>query len=345
MQAPLVSIIIVSYNGWSYLRECLASLKKVTYPKVEIIVVDNGSLDGTVEHLKKQFPRVIIVAQKENLGFAAANNIGYKKAKGEYILFLNNDTKATPSFLTNLIQVIEHDPSIGGVQAKLLLMDRPSYLDSVGSFLTYHGFLYHYGVNKKDSPRYDKQIPVFAAKGACMLFGKSTLDAVVLDGNVFDPRYFAYFEETDLCHRVWLSGKRIVFVPEAIVYHKMGATNVKLNNGLIQYHSFKNRVSAYIKNYNAFHLVTLLPIHIVACVVLIFLFFLKRKWEFASAIAKALWWNMANIGQTFRYRQYVQKTIRTVKDRDIFPFIVKHPRFSYYLSFGSSLADYQEDAV
>ncbi|MGH7203443.1 MAG: glycosyltransferase family 2 protein, partial [Candidatus Levyibacteriota bacterium] len=142
-----VSIIIINWNGLNYLQECLPSLQKQDYPNTEIIVVDNASSDESVSYLKKNFPKVRIVLNDKNYGFAEANNIGYKYITGDYVLFLNNDTKVTRNFLSILVKKLEKDETIGGIQSKILLMDKPDHYDSIGAFLTGTGILYHYGVS------------------------------------------------------------------------------------------------------------------------------------------------------------------------------------------------------
>src|SRR3989344_3605371 len=206
MKKDLVSVIIINWNGLEHLQKCLPSLYGQNYKKIEVIVVDNGSIDDSVSWLNKKYPKVKIVKNKENKGFAEANNQGYEITTGEYILFLNNYTKVTKTFLTELLKVLKSNDLIGGVQSKLLLMDSPTRLDSVGSYLTNTGFLYHLGVYAEDSKKYSKQLEVYSAKGACMLLKREVLKKVEVEGEIFDSRYFAYFEETDMCHRVWLAG-------------------------------------------------------------------------------------------------------------------------------------------
>jgi GT2 family glycosyltransferase len=146
---PLVSIIIVNWNGRQYLSECFSSLKKQEYTDTEVIFVDNASTDDSVEFIRKHYPRTKIIENTKNLGFAGANNIGFHQAKGELVLFLNNDTRVTKTFLTELVRVVLSSPKIAGAQGKMLLMDQPERLDSVGAYLTRTGFLYHYGLAKK----------------------------------------------------------------------------------------------------------------------------------------------------------------------------------------------------
>lgn len=327
---PLISIIIVNWNEKKYLEKCLQSLYKQVYRKFEIIVVDNASSDQSVAYIKENFPSIKIIRNRVNLGFAEANNIGYKEAKGKYILFLNNDTYVEKDFLNELVSVLEQDIKIGGAQSKILVMEKRDTLDSVGSFFTSTGFLYHYGALKKNSKKYDKQINIFSAKGACMIFKREVLEEVQVNGELFDGRYFAYFEETDMCHRVWLAGYKIVFVPSSIIYHKMGGTSTKLDNAFVQYHSFKNRINSYTKNLSPRKIITILPLHLLIVEVIAVLFILKLKPKLFFAINAAIIWNVKNIKCTLLKRNVIQSHIRKVKDKSIFQIITRSVFLNYY---------------
>lgn len=327
----LISIIIVNWNGLKWLPNCFRTLDKQDHKNFEVIFVDNASKDESVAWVKKNYPKTNIIINKENLGFADANNVGYKKAKGKYILFLNNDTRVTKTSLTELVTVLEKDDTIGGVQSKILLMDHPDTHDSVGAFLTPTGFLYHYGFGKKNSWKYNKEIELFTAKGACMMFRKDVLDAVSIRGDIFDPDYFAYFEESDLCYRVWLAGYRIVYAYKSVIYHKMGATSSSMNNAFIQYHSFKNRIRTYIKNFGIVNLLLILPIHVLLCEGFSAYSFLKGQFQLSWAVQKAFWWNIVHFGKTLELRNIVQTRIRKVKEGDVVKSIVRKPSLSYYM--------------
>lgn len=330
-QDQLVSIIIINWNGLRWLEDCFGSLSRQNYKNYEVIFVDNASKDESVAWVKKNYPKTKIIVNKENLGFADANNVGYKKANGKYILFLNNDTKVTKTFLTELLNVVESDKTIGAVQSKILLMDYPDTHDSVGAFLTPTGFLYHYGFGKKDSQKYNKEIELFTAKGACMMFRKDVLDAVSIDHNIFDPDYFAYFEESDLCHRVWLAGYTIVYAYKSVIYHKMGATSAGMNNAFIQYHSFKNRIRTYIKNFGIGNLILILPVHLLFCEGFSAFTFIKGQYQLSLAIQRAFLWNIVHFGKTIKMRDIVQTKIRRVSDNDLARRIVYKPSLSYYI--------------
>lgn len=341
MKNPLVSIIIVNWNGKHWLEKCLPSLYKQNYKNFEIVLVDNASTDGSIEFIKKYYPKVRkIVKNKENLGFAEANNRGYRVATGDYILFLNNDTEVTKEFLSILVKGLEKNKKIASLQSRMLLMDEPEKLDSVGAFLTRTGFLYHYGIAKRWQKKYNKKIPFYSAKGACMIFKKEVLDETLVDGEVLDSNYFAYFEETDLCHRVWMAGYEIYFEPKSIIYHKMGGTSNDMRNSFIQFHSFKNRINTYLKNLSLPKLFSILPLHILITQAFSLFSLFEFKFDIFMATQKAIWWNIKSIKQTIEKRNYIQKNIRKKTDSEIWPKIYKNPRIIYYLKLLSGLETY-----
>lgn len=332
-EKPSVSIIIVNWNGRHWLQMCLPTLKKASDSKVEWIIVDNASTDGSVSWVRKHYPKAIVIENDRNLGFSHANNVGYLKSRGKYVLFLNNDTKVDKDFIREMVKPFLRDRTVGGVQSKILLLDDPKKLDSVGAYLTMTGFLYHNGFKREDNPEFDNTTDLYTVKGASMMFRRDVLDAVSVDGWIFDPSYFAYFEETDLCHRIWLAGYRLIYAPKAVIYHKMGATSSQLNNYFVQYHSFKNRINAYMKNLGAGYLIRILPIHIASCIIVSLAFLLKGKTVVAGAVWKAIFWNMTSLPETLRKRKYVQTVIRKIPDSRFLPRLIRNVGISYYLNF------------
>lgn len=307
---PLVSVVIVNWNGGQIFEDCLASLKKIDYPNWELIVVDNGSTDGTQKSAN--------VKNKKNVGFAVANNQGYKKSKGKYILFLNNDTLVTPNLLSKLVARAEKDGELGIVQPKILVMDKPSHLDSVGSFLTITGFLQHLGYLAKDSSKYDHEMFIFSAKGACMLVRSEVIEKTEL----FDEAYISYMEETDFCWRVWLAGYKVLYYPKVQILHKVGMTSKRLSQTKVNYHSFKNRIAMLIKNLSMVNLVLIGGLHFILVVGLSFYYLLLFRFKEARIVWRALIWNIVNFPATVLKRSRVQK-MREVSDRELFKIILK----------------------
>lgn len=331
----LVSIIIVNWNGLKWLKMCLPSLTRQKYKPVEIILVDNASADDSVDWTSRYYPKVRILKNKENLGFAEANNVGFAAAGGKYVLFLNNDTRVKPDFLTRAVDAIEQSDDIAGAQCKLLLMDDQTKLDAAGAFMTPTGFLFHWGFGHKDSKKYDDTKYLYTTKGAAMIFKMDVLKKVAMNGAIFDPTYFAYFEESDLCHRIWLSGKKLVYAPKSVIYHKMGGTSNGMDNTFIQYHSFKNRLQTYIKNLSLTSLLSLLPVHVLMCEFFSLASLMKGRVSLSWAIQRALWWNIWHLRDILHKRRYVQVQVRKVEDGEIFSFILKKPGLRYYMDLSS----------
>jgi GT2 family glycosyltransferase len=194
-------------------------------------------------------------------------------------------------------------------------MRDPTRLDSVGDWLTWSGMLYHQGYLQPDEGL-DSPFPIFSAKGACMLFRASLLRRI----GAFDEAYWAYFEETDLCWRVWLAGYRVYFVPSARVLHLLAGTSRQVDTYAITFHSFKNRIHSMLKNFGAVYLWRVLPVHLAICVGLVGGYALRGHWRKARAIWSALWWNLRHARHTWRQRHRVQREIRTVTDRELMRF-------------------------
>ena len=236
MSAPKVSIIIVNYNGKELLQKCLDSLLNVRYDNFEIILVDNNSTDGTVEFITKNHPSIIIIKLDSNKGFAEPNNIAAKLAKGEYLLFLNNDTIVTPNFISEMVKVMETDKKIAICQSLLLKPD--GSIDSSGDFIDNLGVVYN------SKTKIDEIREVSSAKGASMLVRSDIFKKL----NGFDQKFFVTFEDVDLCWRSWILGYRVLIIPTSIVYHVGGITIKKLKSE-IAFHGFKNQISMKITNF------------------------------------------------------------------------------------------------
>ena len=243
MKKPLVSIIVLNWNGKKWLAKCLPTLVKIKYKPLEIIVVNNGSTDDSAHFLKTKFPEIKVIEIKKNAGYARANNIGVKKALGKYVLLMNNDTTATPSFVTPLVDAMEMDSSIGIIQPQIRSMIYPNLLDSVGSFFTFTGFLYHFGYMKPHTlNKYNKDLFAYSIKGACFIMRRD--DYIKLGG--FDEDFVCYVEESDLCHRVWLSGKKVMYLPKSTIYHWGGGDmQVMTRSELTVFRSFRNRYLSF----------------------------------------------------------------------------------------------------
>ncbi|MBO3809821.1 MAG: glycosyltransferase family 2 protein, partial [Candidatus Brockarchaeota archaeon] len=223
MGEPRISVVILNYNGLRFLETCLKSLLSSTYRDFETILVDNGSKDGSIEYLEKNFskePRFKIVPLGKNYGFAMGCNIGYKytSPSSEFIFFLNNDTEIEYDCLEKIIRRMEKDASIGAAQPKIRSMKDKKKIDAVGGIMDYYGRTWFLGSNDYDYGQYDSVSQTFHINGAAIVVRRSVVEKIGL----FDPAYFMYYEETDLCWRIWLAGYKVAVIPEAVVYHYGG---------------------------------------------------------------------------------------------------------------------------
>lgn len=320
MNYPLVSIIIVNWNGGKVFRDCLTSLYKIDYPNWELIVVDNGSTDSSLEYLQDEKSKLLkMVQNKVNVGFAKANNQGVDIAGGKYILLLNNDTKVTPHFLRYLVGKMENDHYIGAAQPKIRIMDNPKLLDNSGAFLTKTGFLEHWGYLASDGVEFKSEREVFSVKGACMLVRKSLVDKIGL----FDEEFVTYMEETDFCWKVWLSGYKVMFMPGESVYHKVGFSSKRQSQIDVNFNSFKNRITSLIKNLEIQNLISIGGTHLFLIVCLSFYYIFRLQFSKFVMIIKAILWNIIHLGRILKKREGVQR-FRKISDSELFIKIM-HP--------------------
>ena len=206
----VISVVVLNYNGRRYLNGCLASLAAQTFRDFEVIVVDNASTDGSVEHLKANFPWVRLVLNRENLGFAGGTNSGIRAAQGEHVLTFNNDAIADDSLLEKLQEPMA-DAKVGVCAARMLLSD--GRINSTGICLSRSGAAWDRGMFEPDEGQYEAREEVFGACAGAALYRKKMLDEIGL----FDEDFFLYMEDVDLAFRARLAGWRCIYVPEAKV--------------------------------------------------------------------------------------------------------------------------------
>jgi len=218
---PTVSIIVLNWNGKQYLETCLSSLLQQTYPDIEIIFVDNGSCDGSVDFVKSNYPGVFILEHDKNMGFAMGVNSGIIASSGKYIATINNDAQADKELISRLVKIIESDPSTGCCASKMMRFYKRNIIDSTGIVIYQNGNAYDRGATEKDIGQYDSQEEVFGACAGAALYRREMLDEIGL----FDNSYFAYFEDVDLSFRMHLFGWKCIYVPNAVVYHMHSATS------------------------------------------------------------------------------------------------------------------------
>ncbi|MCD6460829.1 glycosyltransferase family 2 protein [bacterium] len=215
-----ISIVIPNYNGAELLEKCIESVYLSDIDFFEVIVIDNGSSDESVDLIEKKYPDVKIEKFKKNTGFAVACNAGIKKSDGEFIFLLNNDVELEKSCISTLYDVLRTQSVVAMVCPKMLMDSKRSYIDAAGDALTIGGAAYNRGHNLKDEGQYGKEEIVFGVCAGAALYRKKIFDKIGL----FDEDYFAYMEDVDFNLRANLSGYKCKYIPDAVCYHKGNAT-------------------------------------------------------------------------------------------------------------------------
>lgn len=303
-----VSVIVVNYNGLDWARRCLQAVLANDYSDYEVIVIDNGSEDGSVVALTSEFSRarVRVIALDENLGPSAARNVAALDATGEYFAFLDNDTEPKPDWISRAVERFQSEPDVAAIQCKLLLLRQPDCFDYVGDYLGSFGFLIqpvHGG--DKDVGQAESSYEILSAKSAGMFVRSDAFRNV--DG--FDDDYFIYVEETDLGLKLWLAGYRSVYEPRSVVLHAFGTsaiTSPDQHHYRARFHGTKNYVLTLVKNLEPSTLVRILPMHIALWMGFAGLNIAKGRLRSGFWILSGLWWNVANLPRTLAKRKVVQ---------------------------------------
>lgn len=217
---PRVSVLIPNWNGLRFLPACLASLQAQTYKSFEVLVLDNGSTDGSPEYLQTEHPWVRLLPLGQNLGFARAMNRGLEATQSEIVVFLNNDTRAEPQWLAELVAGLDSHPEAGMATSKMLLADRPHILHSTGDTYSLAGTPGNRGVWEEDRGQYDDRPWVFGLQGGAGAIRRRVLEEI----GGFEERLGSYCEDVELSFRAQLAGYPCRYVPRARIYHHLMAT-------------------------------------------------------------------------------------------------------------------------
>ncbi|PVX24067.1 MAG: hypothetical protein CW716_10855 [Candidatus Bathyarchaeum sp.] len=242
---PSVSLVVVNFNGRELLRQCLRTLLDTDYPNYEVVVVDNGSTDGTLAEMDASFgsdSRITFVRNRENVGHAEGCNIGARMTRGRYLVFLDSDIEFdSKDWLRELVNVMENNDAVGLAQAKIVLSEDKRCLDYVCVAVDALGtWAANYG-SKED--QFKEAFEILAASSGCCIIRREVFE----QAGGFDADYFIYDDDTDLSLRARLLGYQVMFVPSAMVVHRSGV--LRGVSGLMLYHSSKNRLRTVLKNY------------------------------------------------------------------------------------------------
>ena len=237
-------VVIPNWNGLDFLAECLDSLAAQTQPH-SVVVVDNGSTDGSKELVRDKYPQIHLIERDRNYGFVGGVNPGIEYAlaqKSDCVVLFNNDAVADPTWLAELVKTAEAHPEAGIIASKIAHFNG-NQLDSTGDFYSDWGLPFPRGRDEIDTGQYDDQLEIFAGSGGASLYRVAMLREI----GVFDERFFAYYEDVDISFRAQLAGWKVRFQPSAVVRHRIGGTSGK-HPGFGRFHTVKNFHYTYTKN-------------------------------------------------------------------------------------------------
>ncbi len=277
-------------------------------------MVDNASTDGSVDYVRTSYPWVRVLALDRNYGFAKANNLGSEAAKGEYIVFLNNDTVVTSLWLKELVGVMEKDENVGIAGSKILFLDEPEKINSAGANITFYGGGYDIGFLDNDSEKYN----IAGSKGCVCAAAMIVRREEFLSFGGFDEDYFMYLEDTDLCWRYWLYGKRVEYIPDSVIYHKYGGTSgMYRHTPLRVFYGTRNSLFNIVKNYEAHNILFPMFFSFLYHTSKTLCFFLKLDFSLALSMIKAYYSFLRYLPKTIAKRKEIQIN-RKVSDRYLF---------------------------
>jgi GT2 family glycosyltransferase len=301
--AAFVSVIIVNWNGADVLPHCLDALKKQSYQDFELIVIDNGSTDGSWMDLERQYPGLKLIRLSENKGFAAANNEGVRRASGEWIALLNSDAFPEPNWLARLVEAAHHHTDFSFFGSSLVNADSPQLLDGTGDIYHVSGLAWRRHYNQPFNQVGGSVEEIFSPCAAAALYHRM----IYLQVGGFDEDYFMYHEDVDLGFRLRLQGHRCLYVPDAIVYHK-GSGSTSIKSDFAVYHGHRNLVWSYFQNMPGWLLWKYLPAHILVNLVFVVYYSFRGQ---VAAIWRAKWHALLGLPRVIRKRRAIQKERRT----------------------------------
>lgn len=244
MTIPRTAVAVLNLDGERFLEPCFAALAAQDAPGgFELVLVDNGSTDGSADRIATLYPEVRIIRNGRNLGYAAGYNRAFAVLRNEYLVLLNNDTRVRPGWLAALVGAADSSPDVAAVTAKLVFADRPNVIQSAGTLLLSDGGGGDRGFGEEDRGQYDSREEVFAFNGGSALLRRSSLVEV----GVFDESFFSYYEDTDLSWRLRLRGWRILYEPASVVEHVHAGTSGEWSESFL-FHVDRNRLLMLIKN-------------------------------------------------------------------------------------------------
>lgn len=300
--APLVSVIILNYNGKNYLQNCLKTVLDNNYPNFEVILVDNASTDSSLKDAQAVFggdPRLRIVVNSHNLGFSGGNNIGFRYCYGEYVVFLNNDTQVENDWLTQLVTVMQSDPTIGLAQSKIINMHNQEIQNAGWLFSNFLVRKYAVGEKKPRQVMFEPVYEVSVASGASMIAPRVLIEEVGL----FEPKIPFFYDDTLLSFKVLRANRKVVAVEGSRIRHIMGATG-SWNIEFTTYNLQKAKTCLLFDVYfNLKDLAGAVFVNVSYNLVLIVFLLRKKRWPAVLGTLRGFSWSVRSLPYLWGIRQ------------------------------------------
>ena len=335
MKWPKVSIIISNYNGLqlNLVINSLSSVLDCDYPNYEVLLVDNASTDNSITAVKRKFgkdKKLKIIRNSVNM-YSQGLNLGIENSDGEYIVFFNNDIEFEHGYLQKIVNLFQKEPKAALIQGKLLYFYDHKIIDSAGETMDIYGNPMTIGAGERDLGQYDRQIQILSASGSASVIRRSVINFV---GN-FDSDYGIGYEDMDLALRLRLKGFKVLYLPDAVIYHKRGKTDLStMIRVKVRWHFNKNRLATMIKNYPTALLIKTLPITILLYTGAGFWeIFIKRKFNLGLTRFTAIFWVIRNIPSLLNKRFIIRGSITKKGEQSMSNLLLKGSLLRSFLSF------------
>lgn len=280
----IATVVIPNLNGMKYLKDCLDSLRVQSRQDFSVILIDNGSEDGSADYVESHYPEVTVRRFPSNTGFCHAVNEGILMAETPYVVLLNNDTICEESFIEKLTEAMESDARYFSCASRMVRMDDPERMDNGGDYYCALGWAYARGKGRP-AKEYDRKKEIFSACAGAAIYRRSVFDEIGL----FDEVHFAYLEDVDIAYRARIAGYRNMYIPEAVVRHVGSATSGSVYNEFKIRYSSRNSIYLIYKNMPVLQILLNLPL-LAAGFLIKMLFFAKKGYfrVYAAGLIKGI---------------------------------------------------------
>lgn len=333
--APRVSVVMSNYNGvqLKLVENSVASILKNTYSNLEVIVVDNASTDNSVQVLQKKFgkhPMYTLLQNPINM-YSQGLNLGIKNSTGKYVAFFNNDATVENGYFEKVVDFMEKHKNVALAQGKLLSSKNSAIIDCVGETMDIFGNPTSIGNGEKDKNRYTEQTNILSVTGSCSILRKSVTEKI----GFFDNSYGIGYEDMDLALRARMQGYDIVYLPDAKVFHKRGATDLSpIIKNTVKFHFNKNRIMTLLKDFSGKDIALALPVIILLYTTQgILEIVLKNNLSLGITRFTALFWIMINLPEIFAKRKEIQKKSSAKNMKTIYNLMTHNNLLSLALHF------------